>query len=94
MSNHTDFKNLINEEEDVLKAYTNVVRQKEQAVKYIGKVSLGEQDAIKALYQVVVDHNQIHSNFYSGSGLFLFGLFFSQISTQISYSSTKNISLS
>ena len=43
-----ELRNLIGEEEDVVKAYDNIVKQKDEAVKYMGKWANTEEPAVQS----------------------------------------------
>jgi len=66
LSTNSELKNVVSEEEDVAKAYENIVKQKNEAVKFFGKYSQdeGQHSVALEIFNTVNKFNTDHGNIY------------------------------
>jgi len=64
LEGNTELRNLISEEEDVAKAYDNIVKQRDEAVRFVVKFGANESPETKDIFTKVQDFNVQHAVIY------------------------------
>jgi len=64
LEGNTELRNLISEEEDVAKAYDNIVKQRDEAVRFVVKFGANEATETKDMFAKVQDFNNQHAPIY------------------------------
>jgi len=64
LESHSELRNLIGEEEDVIKAYENIIKQKDEAVKFMTKWSASQSNEVKDLVHKLQEKHAAHANAY------------------------------